>query len=242
MLQGNNSISENHSPKGGFAAGGGGGGCYEDFREIAPADLSLEVQECDMIVKLLDNLIRGQYTWTYKIKTISGQPQISWFFIVPFSRDKITEIWAKDDNGGLQWRQEPEGEDKTRLIIEFRTNVPVNSEYSFRFGYETDIISIVSQGFLNSTVAYNDWCSHNNPCKKIHVSVFFPPQTKVISSVPPADLSHNPVEYKVLDRRPNEYFSYLLSYKKQKISKSFWAWLLSAVISGLVGALIAGVL
>ena len=238
-----NSIIMNNSLRVGVGAGGGGGGgCYEDFREIAPADLSIEVKECNMAVNLLDDLKRGDYTWTYKIKTISGEPQVSWFFIVPFSRNKISQIWAKYDDGGLQWRHEPEGEDKTKLIIEFRNNVPVNSEYSFCFGYETDIISIVSQGFLNSTVAYNDWCSHNNPCNKIHVKVNFPSRSKVINSVPPTDLSRSPIEYKVLDRRPNEYFSYLLTYKKKKISKPFWIWLLSAVVSGIVGALISGVI
>lgn len=218
------------------AAGGGGGGCYEDFRRIAPEDLAQRVEKSHMQVNLLEDLKRAEYTWSYTTRAITKTPETNWFFIVPFSQERISQIWARDNDGGLEWRQDVEGDDNTRITIAYRDPVEEGNNYSFTFGYTTDVISTVSPGILFTTVAYTDWCSHNNPCDKIIVSVDLPKESKALSAVPPADLSHNPIMFEVNGRRPNEYFSYLLSYRKKKLTRAFWIWLATTIISGGVGA------
>ena len=219
------------------AAGGGAGGCYEDFRKIASEDLNLRVKHCDMQIQLLEDMQRGEYRWGYEVVREGEEAEGNYFFIVPFSEDRISKIWAKDLSGGLQWRSNTEENERTRITIAFRELLSKNEPYRFSFGYETDVMSIASSGLFKTSVTYNDWCSHNNPCDEIKVSINLPSKSIAMNSVPPTTLGKNPIKFRVTDRRPNEYFSFLLNYKKSKLGKQFWFWIAGALVSGIAGAI-----
>jgi len=212
-----------------------------DTREATTEDLTIKVMLCRMEVRLLDDLRRASYNWDYSIQVLSGETVPMWLFHIPFSQDKVSGIWAEDDHGGLEWSQDADDEDtdKTRLSISFRHPLKKKEKYSFRFGYESETISIVMPGVFTTTVAYNDWCFHDTQCDKIEITVALPSHSKAMSAVPPMAIDRDPIKFAVLKRRPNEYFSYLISYRRRRIGKQFWLWLASGISSGIVGALVS---
>ena len=130
------------------AAGGGGGGCYEDFRKSFDSSENLRVEQCNVTVTLLNCLHRAKYSWEYKVIVDGDKPEMDWFFVIPFSEGKVTTSWAKDNEGGLQFKLTPEPPDKTRITVKFREKILKNQHYKFIFGYETDNISIVGSNLL----------------------------------------------------------------------------------------------
>ncbi len=221
---------------------GGGGGCYEHFREKYEKELNLKILSSRLVIQLLNDLKRARYNYEYLIEITGNEEERNWFFEIPFSEERVTDVWAKDGNGGLQYSKNAEEKNKTKLNVDFRKPINKGDQLKFSFGYTTEVLAIVNEGVFSSTVSYNDWTSHNVQCDNLKIMVNLPPNSKSLKTVPPADLSHNPVIYDVDNLRPLEYYSFLLHYENKKIGKPFWIWLGSAILSGLVGAIISMVM
>lgn len=224
------------------AGGAGGGGCYEEFRSNVPEDFNLTVESCRMSVSLMEDLRRGQYKLNYRIRVDGERPETDWFFVIPFSQGLVTEAFATDHEGGLEYLLKPVLADKTMMVIKYRHAVSKGGCYEFTFGYQTSIVSVFSNGALTSVVTYSDWCSHNNPCDHLDISISLPSQSSPIQTVPPADLTHNPINFSTENRRPLESFNFVVAYRRHKVNKQFWIWLGSAIGTGLVGALLRSLL
>lgn len=221
--------------------GGGTGGCYEHFREKYEGDLNVNIENMVVQIQILESLKRAKYEYDYNIEVTGDNKESEWFFEIPFPESEVSDVWCRDQSGGLQFTKNIEEKNKTKLKFTFRKELNNGDKYNFTIGYTTEVLGLINEGLLSTSVTYNDWVSNTNPCKNLVIKVSLPSNSKSLNTVPPANLSHNPVIYDVNNLRPLESYIFLLHYEKRKIGKPFWLWVGGTVVSAIIGALFTSI-
>lgn len=211
---------------------------YQAFRQNIAADLSFQVNKCEVTIQLLEKPNRAKYIYSYDVTNLTGQPVPEWSHIIPAPGTKVTSISATDEKGGLQFTVSDNSQDKTELEIKFRNELEAGQSYNFEFSYESRTNSIVTYSFITQVIIYTDWFINDAPCKLLKITINLPNKSNLLKSVPPSNLDNNSIIYSEKDLRPLEYFSVLASYKRTRLGRNFWQWLGSAIVSGMVGVIL----
>jgi hypothetical protein len=209
----------------------------QEFREQYTPDFSILIKSCEVEVSLLPDYKRAKYQYNYTIRVVQGKPQADWFHLVPSKLDQVS-LSATDEHGSLQTEHESQNEHKTKVTIKFREVLQVGQEYSFRFSYETEIISIPFSQVFSRSVVYTDAFYHDNPCDLLLVTIHLPEKCFLTEAKPPADKASGTLSYKDTGMRPLDDFAFLVAYKKHRLGKQFWLWVGTTIVSVLLGALV----
>jgi hypothetical protein len=181
---------------------------------------------------------QARYRFECELETLGNTPAEFWFQQLPANASEISSPSGLDDRGSLQVRVVP-GNFGT-AVLEVRLGQPVRrgERYKFSFGYETAIRSIVSVRALSRVVAYSDWLIFNVPCDLLTIDVCLPRRARLIRAVPAADAATGVVRYAIPGLQSGQWMQYLVGYQRMQVGAPFWAWIASAIGSGLIGALI----
>ncbi|HEU4455693.1 MAG TPA: hypothetical protein VFR81_21700 [Longimicrobium sp.] len=215
-------------------------GTPTEYREAQHGDGGFRLSAATLTVELLDNPARARYQFDCRLKTTGDTAAYYWYYDVPADRGEVTDLRGFDAGGTLQTRCAPGRDGGTRVEVRMREPVRQGGESEFSFGYESVIKSVVVVGGRSRTVTYADWVIFNVPCDVLRVRVVLPSRALRVAAVPaPPQEEEGQVRYEMRNVRPLETQSYVVAYQRAQIGAPFYRWLLSAIGSGIVGALIA---
>jgi hypothetical protein len=211
-----------------------------EYREVQHGGGGFRLSAVTLTVELLDHPARARYRFDCRVRTTGETPAWYWYYDVPADRGEVTALRGWDAGGTLQTRGAPGGDGGTRVEVRMRHPVRQGEECDFSFGYESVIKSVVVVGGRSRTVTYADWVIFNVPCDVLRLRVVLPTRAVRVAAVPaPPQDEEGQVSYEVRNVRPLETQSYVVAYRRAQIGAPFYRWLLSAIGSGLIGALIA---
>jgi hypothetical protein len=181
----------------------------------------------------------ARYRFDCELETLGDTPAEFWFHQLPVPASEISDVTGHDERGTLQARVESSDPGMSRLEVLLGHEVVRGERYSFSFGYQSTIRSIVSVRALSRVVAYSDWFISNVPCGLLTIRIHLPPRAQFIRAVPAADdgAPDRAVRYSFTALRSGQWVQYLVGYQRRQIGAPFWAWIASAIGSGLIGAL-----
>ena len=212
----------------------------QEYREANRGEPGFRLAAAHFSIQLLPDPRRASYTYELCLETVAMEAATEWTYEIPTGEGEMTNVRAWDQAGGLQTLLSRDGGGSARLRVWLREPVRRGGRYLFSYGYETEIKSVVGAGVRTQTVTYADWLILNLRCDHLRVSVHLPETGVPIGAVPAADDQRDRcVRYEIRHLRPLEAFTFLVAYRKRKIGWTFWQWVASAVVSGLVGALIS---
>jgi hypothetical protein len=215
-------------------------GSPAEYRETQHGDGGFRLSSVTLTVELLEHPGRARYQFDCRLKTTGETPAMYWYYDVPADRGELTNLRASDLGGGLQTRGAPGRDGGTRVEVRMREPVRRGGERDFSFGYESVIKSVVVVGGRSRTVTYADWVIFNVPCDVLRVRVVLPSRSLRVAAVPaPQQDDERQVCYEMRNVRPLETQSYVVAYRRAQLGAPFYRWLVSAIGSGIVGALIA---
>lgn len=215
-------------------------GSPAEYRD-ARSDLGgFRLLSATLTVELLDDPRRARYQYECRLETTGDVPARYWYYDVPADRGETSDVRGWDARGTLQTHSTPDQAGGVRLEVQMRQPVRRGESCDFAFSYESVIKSVVNEGGRSRTVSYADRVIFNLPCNRLCVRVVLPSRAVRLSAVPaPAREEEGQVTYVLRDVRALETTSYMISYRRNHLGAPFYRWLLSAIGSGIVGALIA---
>lgn len=210
---------------------------YRDARSDLPGFRLISVT---LTVELLEDPRRARYQYECRLETTGDVPARCWYYDVPADRGETSDVRGWDARGTLQTHTLSDDAGGVRLEVRMRRPVRKGESCDFAFSYESVIKSVVMEGGRSRMVSYADWVIFNLPCSRLCVRVVLPPRAVRLSAVPaPAHDEDGQVTYTLRDVRALETTSYMISYRRNHLGAPFYRWLLSAIGSGIIGALIA---
>jgi hypothetical protein len=205
-----------------------------EFRTRYAPDESVQIDQCDVEIRLLSDLTRATYRFSYVLRgTPASSPE--WFHDIPGPYDEVADLTARDGSGNLQSTIESNGPNTTKIRIKYRRELS-EAAYSLSFAYAAKVKTIISPSVLATRVVYTDSFYHDNPCASLKVHIHLPEGAEAIDCTPPTQLSQNPITFAAGAMRPLDDLTYLLAYSQRKIGKTFWIWLGSTIASAAIGA------
>jgi hypothetical protein len=211
-----------------------------EYRDVQRGDGGFRLSAVTLTVELLENPRRARYRFDCRMKTTGAVPARYFYYDVPADRGEVRELRGWDEVGSLQTRGAPGRDGGARVEVRMKKPVRQGQECSFCFGYESVIKSVVVVGGRSRTVTYADWVIFNVPCDVLRVRVVLPSRAVRVAAVPaPPQDEEGQVSYDIRNVRPLETQSYVVAYRRSQLGAPFYRWLLSAIGSGIVGALIA---
>ena len=100
------------------------------------------------------------------------------------------------------------------MEVRLRQPVKPGERYTFCYGYESSIGTVVARDGAVRTVTYSDWVIFNIPCDVLHVRVDLPRGARVLAAVPAAHQRDEArVAYRAQELRPLEAVSFVVAYR-----------------------------
>ncbi len=215
----------------------------QDYRESHQPEKGYRLVSADVTIQLLLDPRRARYTYRLRLQTLGDEPAEMWRHEVPARGGMVTNISARDEEGGLEFREPPDGGKSKIVEVRFRREVRRGETYGFTYSYEAQISSVVAPGVLHQTVTCGDWLVPNLDCGEFRVKVVFPEKATRLAAVPsPSEEDVGSVRYEQSPLRALETIGYLVAYRQRKLGAVTLSWLSSAIGTGLIGALIADAL
>ncbi len=211
-----------------------------EYRDVQHGDGGFRLSAVTLTVELMEDPRRARYLFDCRLRTTGQIPARYFYYDVPADRGEVTELRGWDRSASLQASGASGLGGGARIQVRMKKPVRQGQECDFSFGYESVIKSVVVVGGRSRTVTYADWVIFNVPCDVLRVRVVLPSRSVRVAAVPaPAQDEERQVSYDIRNVRPLETQSYVVAYRRAQLGAPFYRWLLSAIGSGIVGALIA---
>jgi hypothetical protein len=184
------------------------------YRELRPGIDGFRLVTATLTVTLLPDPRRARYEYECQLETLGPVLARYWCYHLPAGAAQVGDLRAWDERGKLSarflWTEGP----GTRAEVRLRQPVKPGECYTFGYGYEASIGSVVAKDGTKRTVTYSDWVIFNIPCLRLHVHVELPLGARALAVVPAADAQdEGRITYRVNELRPLEAVSFVVAYR-----------------------------
>ncbi|HSU14793.1 hypothetical protein [Longimicrobium sp.] len=203
------------------------------YREVRPGIDGFRLVSATLTVTLLPEPNRARYEYECHLETLGGVPARYWCYHLPADADELADLRAWDARGKLSARFLAAEAPGTRIEVRLRQPVRTGERYTFTFGYEAVIESVVAAEGRVRTVTYADWIIFNIPCALLHVHVDLPPGAAFVAAVPRCVVSAaGRVTWRVRALRPLEMVAMTVAYRAEARERRRLFWQLSRMWRG----------
>lgn len=185
------------------------------YRELRPGIDGYRLVSATLTVTLLDDPRRARYEYELQLETVGNALARYWCYHVPAGADELDDLRAWDARGKLHARLLSGDGAGTRIELRLRQPVRTGERYTFSYGYEADLRTVVAVDGRVRTVTYSDWVIFNIPCDALDVHVELPPGATPLAVVPAAgEEEPGRVTHLFRDLRALETASFLVAYER----------------------------
>ena len=196
------------------------------YREARPGIDGFRLVSATLTVTLLPEPNRARYEYECHLETLGGIPARYWCYHLPAEAAELADLRAWDARGKLTARFLAAGDAPgTRIEVRLRQPVRMGERYTFTFGYEAVIESVIAGEGRTRTVTYADWVIFNIPCTLLHVHVDLPPRGAFVAAVPRCVVSAGGrVTWRIRMLRPLEMVTMTVAYRvaAQPATRRLW--------------------
>jgi hypothetical protein len=184
------------------------------YRELRPGIDGFRLVSATLRVSLLPDPRRARYEYECHLETVGPVLARYWCYHLPAGGAEVADLRAWDARGKLSarflWTEGP----GTRVEVRLRQPVKPGERYTFSYGYESSIGTVVAKDGAARTVTYSDWVIFNIPCALLHVHVELPPGARALAAVPAAHEQDDArITYRVRELRALEAVSFVVAYR-----------------------------
>jgi hypothetical protein len=184
------------------------------YREARPGIEGFRLVSATLTVTLLEEPRRARYEYECHLETLGEVPARYWCYHLPADIGELGGLRAWDAGGKLPARFLPGEAPGTRIEVRMRQPVRTGERYTFTFGYEADIRTVVATEWRARTVTYADWVIFNIPCSLLLVHVELPPGATHQAAMPhSAEVQPGRVTWRVRSLRPLELVTMTVAYR-----------------------------
>jgi hypothetical protein len=186
------------------------------YREVRPGIDGFRLVSSTLTITLLAEPGRARYEHECHLETLGCVPARYWCYHLPASAAELGDLRAWDGGGKLSARFLSGEAPGTRIEVRLRQPVRAGERYTFTFGYEAAIRTVVAREGRSRTVTYADWVIFNIPCAVLHLHVELPPGAEYLASVPfCAESAAGRITWRVRALRPLETVTMTVAYRLQ---------------------------
>ena len=197
------------------------------FREARPGIDGYRLVSATVTITLLGDR-RARYEYECQLETLGCVPARYWCYHLPADAAELDDLRAWDAEGKLSARFLPGEAPGTRVEVRLRRPVHAGERYTFSFGYEAAIHTVVASEGGGRTVTSADWFIFNIPCAVLHLRVELPPGAEYLAAIPAsAGAAAGGVAWRVRALRPLETVAVTVVYHAQP--RTWREWLLEAL-------------
>ena len=185
------------------------------YREVRPGIDDFRLVSATLTVALLGPR-RARYQYECHLETLGEVPARYWCYHLPADAGELDELRAWDGDGKLPARFLPGGDAPgTRMEVRLRQPVRQGERYTFTFGYEAAVRTIVAAQGRSRTVTYADWVIFNIPCAVLHLHVELPADAEYLAAVPScSEAAAGRIGWRVRSLRPLETIAFTVAFRQ----------------------------
>ncbi|HYH79077.1 MAG TPA: hypothetical protein VEX86_04750 [Longimicrobium sp.] len=184
------------------------------YRELRPGVEGFRLVSATLTVTLLPDPRRARYEYECHLETLGPVLARYWCYHLPAGGAEVSDLRAWDARGRLSARLDSDDGPGARVEVRLRQPVKPGERYTFSYGYESAIGTVVARDGAARTVTYSDWVIFNLPCTLLHVHVELPRGARVLAVVPAAhEHDEARITYRVRELRPLETVSFVVAYR-----------------------------
>jgi hypothetical protein len=192
------------------------------YREVRPAIEDFRLVAVTLSITLLGPR-RARYEYECELETVGDVPARYWCYHLPADPAELDDLRAWDAAGKLSARFLPNEAPGTRVEVRLRQPVRRGERYTYTFGYEAAIRTVIAAQGRIRTVTYADWVIFNVPCSLLQLQVEMPPGAEYLAAVPScAEAGAGRITWRVRALRPLETVAVTLAYRlnvRRKLSE-----------------------